>query len=51
MLLKLSNTHLPVTLKRNAFGLQNLAKMCRFKPSTIPQTFCDQNLLFYASEF
>ena len=51
LLLKVSNTHLPVTLKRNAFGLQNLAKMCRFIPSTIPQTFCDQNLLFYASEF
>ena len=33
---------------RNAFGLQNLAHMCRFKPSTI---FCDQNLSFYASEF
>ena len=36
LLLKVSNTHLPLTLKRNAFGLQNLAKICRFKPSTIP---------------
>ena len=32
LLLKVSNTHLPATLKRNAFGLQTLAQMCRFNP-------------------
>ena len=44
-LLKMSNTHLPITPE------QNLAQKCSFKPFTIPQTFWNRNLLFTASEF
>ena len=38
-LLKMSNTHSPITLKRNALALQDLAKMCSFELSTIQLTF------------
>ena len=50
-LLNMSNTHLPITLEQNAFGFQNFAQKCSFKPFTIPQTFWNRNLSFTASEF